>query len=117
MRLDKCSLLLYAVTDRRWLDGRTLYSQAEEALKGGTTFLQLREKTLDMDAFRAEALEMKTLCRRFGVPFVHAVRSYLAGEFHVVVEHERNAETAAERLHLKRLGTDCVPAERLLAQL
>lgn len=70
MRLDKRSLLLYAVTDRRWLDGRTLYSQAEKALKGGTTFLQLREKTLGGDAIRAEALEMKALCRRFGVPFV-----------------------------------------------
>ena len=70
MRLDKRSLLLYAVTDRRWLDGRTLYSQAEEALKGGTTFLQLREKTLDRDAFRAEAIKMKALCRRFGMPFV-----------------------------------------------
>ena len=35
MKCDKKDLLLYAVTDRHWLNGRTLYSQVEEALKGG----------------------------------------------------------------------------------
>lgn len=38
-------LLLYGVTDRRWLQGNTLYEQVEEALQGGVTFIQLREKT------------------------------------------------------------------------
>ena len=46
MKVKKESLLLYAVTDRYWLNGRTLYSVVEEALEGGTTFLQLREKNL-----------------------------------------------------------------------
>lgn len=44
MRCDKESLLLYAVTDRSWTKNDTLYHQVEEALKGGVTFLQLREK-------------------------------------------------------------------------
>ena len=35
-------LLLYAVTDRHWLNGRRLYDDVEEALKGGVTFVQLR---------------------------------------------------------------------------
>ena len=39
-------MLLYAVTDRHWLNGQTLYEQVEEALKGGATFIQLREKDL-----------------------------------------------------------------------
>ena len=43
MNCDKNSLLLYAVTDRSWLNGRTLYEQVEDALKGGATFIQLRE--------------------------------------------------------------------------
>ena len=34
-------MLLYAVTDRHWLNGQTLYEQVEEALKGGATFIQL----------------------------------------------------------------------------
>ena len=49
-------MLLYAVTDRLWLNGQTLYEQVEEALKGGATFIQLREKDLTEEehAQRAE---------------------------------------------------------------
>ena len=39
MNCNKKDLLLYAVTDRSWLNGRTLYDQVEEALKGGATFI------------------------------------------------------------------------------
>lgn len=70
MNCNKKELLLYAVTDRSWLNGRTLYDQVEEALKGGATFIQLREKTLDTDSFRKEAAEIKELCARYHVPFV-----------------------------------------------
>ncbi len=70
MRCDKKDLLLYAVTDRSWLNGATLYEQVEAALRGGATFIQLREKALDQEHFLAEARELKTLCRRFGVPFL-----------------------------------------------
>lgn len=70
MKCDKQDLLLYAVTDRSWLHGRTLYEQVEEALQGGATFVQLREKKLDEEAFLKEALEIKELCRRYQVPFV-----------------------------------------------
>lgn len=64
------SLLLYAVTDRAWLRGRSLKSQVEAALDGGATFVQLREKTLDRDTFLAEAREIGALCRSRHVPFV-----------------------------------------------
>lgn len=47
----KEELLLYGVTDRAWLNGETLYSQVEKALKGGATFMQLREKKLDEESF------------------------------------------------------------------
>ena len=70
MKCDKKDLLLYAVTDRHWLNGRTLYSQVGEALKGGATFIQLREKELDEEHFLEEAKEIKELCRRYQVPFV-----------------------------------------------
>lgn len=66
----KESLLLYAVTDRAWLNGRTLYEQVEEALKGGATFIQLREKTLDEETFLQEAIEIQNLCKKYNVPFV-----------------------------------------------
>ena len=70
MKFDKRDLLLYAVTDRFWLGEQSLCSQVEEALKGGATFVQLREKVLDEDAFLAEATEIQALCRRYRVPFV-----------------------------------------------
>lgn len=70
MRCDKKDLLLYAVTDRSWLKGRTLSEQVEDALKGGATFIQLREKELDEGSFLKEAKEMKELCAKYHVPFV-----------------------------------------------
>ena len=70
MNLDKNSLLLYAVTDRSWLNGRTLAQQVEQALLGGATMVQLREKQLDLPQFRREALEIQALCRRYGAPFL-----------------------------------------------
>ena len=44
MKIDKNSMLLYAVTDRSWLNGDTLENQVETALNNGVTFLQLRKK-------------------------------------------------------------------------
>ena len=70
MKCDERDLLLYAVTDRSWLNGRTLREQVEEALKGGATFVQLREKELDQDAFLEEARQLKALCAAYHVPFV-----------------------------------------------
>ena len=70
MKVSRESLLLYAVTDRSWLNGRTLRSQVEEALDGGATFLQLREKNLDDAHFLEEARELQALCRERGVPFI-----------------------------------------------
>lgn len=63
-------MLLYAVTDRAWLNGATLESQVEQALKGGATFVQLREKELDEETFLEEAKKIKKLCGKYHVPFV-----------------------------------------------
>ncbi len=70
MKCDKKDLLLYAVTDRHWLDGRTLHEVVRESLDGGVTFVQLREKELSEDAFLAEAVDLKELCMEYRVPFV-----------------------------------------------
>lgn len=71
MKLDKNSLLLYAVTDRHWLKPEeTLVDVVEQAIKGGATFIQLREKNLNEQSFLEEAVELKTLCAKYHVPFV-----------------------------------------------
>ena len=66
----KKSLLLYAVTDRHWLNGMTLEQQVELAIKGGATFVQLREKNADEDEFLELALKVQKVCRAYRVPFV-----------------------------------------------
>ena len=63
-------LRLYAVTDRSWLRGKTLLEQVEQALIGGATMVQLREKELDETSFLDEALQMTKLCHRYGVPLL-----------------------------------------------
>jgi thiamine-phosphate pyrophosphorylase len=70
MKCDKNDLLLYAVTDRHWLDKRSLKEVVKESLDGGVTFVQLREKTLEDDKFLEEAKELKQLCKEYNVPFV-----------------------------------------------
>ena len=70
MNCAKKDLLLYAVTDRHWLHGRTLHEVVKESLDGGVTFLQLREKDLDEARFLDEAKDIKTLCHAYGVPFL-----------------------------------------------
>lgn len=70
MNMPKERLLLYAVTDRRWAGRQTFFEQLEEALQGGVTLVQLREKQLAEEDYVAEALEAKALCHRYHVPLI-----------------------------------------------
>ncbi|MGN0550044.1 MAG: thiamine phosphate synthase [Acutalibacteraceae bacterium] len=70
MKLSKDDLLLYAITDRGSLNKKVFFEKIEEALQGGVTILQLREKELDEDSFTDEAIEVKALCRKYGVPLI-----------------------------------------------
>ncbi len=63
-------MLLYAVTDRAWTGEKPLLEQVKEALDGGITFLQLREKELGEEEFLREAEDMKTLAAAYHVPFI-----------------------------------------------
>lgn len=69
---------LYAVTDRAWTGKQTLFEQAEAAMRGGITCLQLREKNMNKDEFLKEALEMKDLCRSYNVPLIINDDPYIA---------------------------------------
>ena len=78
MKCDKKSMLLYAVTDRTWLKNNTLAMDVEEVLKGGVTFLQLREKHMEDKEFLEEAKKIKELCNKYKVPFVINDNIYVA---------------------------------------
>lgn len=59
----KKSLLLYAVTDRRWLkENQSLSDAVKEAVNGGATMIQLREKNMSDDELKKEALLIKDSC-------------------------------------------------------
>lgn len=70
MKFQREMLTLYAVTDRTWLDGRTLAEVVEQAIRGGATMIQLREKDKTPDEILASAREVLPVCRKYGVPFI-----------------------------------------------
>ena len=70
MIFNEKMLLLYAVTDRAWVGKQTLLEQIEDALKGGATIIQLREKKLDKDSFVEEAIQVRDLCHKYNVPLI-----------------------------------------------
>lgn len=70
MKFDAKQLLLYAVTDRHWAQDRSLIDQVRDALEGGVTCVQLREKEMDHSSLMQEALELKDLCHEYGVPLL-----------------------------------------------
>ena len=70
MRFDREMLRLYAVPDRAWVGRQTLSEQIEDALRGGVTLVQLREKNLAKEEFVVEAKAVLALCRQYGVPLI-----------------------------------------------
>lgn len=70
MRFKKEHLLLYAITDQSFTGRQTLQEQIKEALEGGVTMLQLREKNMEETAFIEEAREIKKLCEPYRVPLI-----------------------------------------------
>ena len=105
MNCDKKDLLLYAVTDRSWLKGQTLCEQVEQALKGGVTFLQLREKELDDQEFFEEAQVIQKLCKKHQVPFLINDNVALAAKIGADGVHVGQSDMAAGEARAK-LGTD-----------
>ena len=70
MKFNENMLRLYAVTDQAWVGRQTLLEQIEDALKGGATIVQLREKKMDEDSFVEEAVQVRDLCHKYNVPLI-----------------------------------------------
>ena len=68
--IRKENLILYAITNRKDESQECFLSKIEQALEGGVTCIQLREKSLGKDDFTAEAKEVKKLCQRYSVPLI-----------------------------------------------
>ena len=63
-------LKLYLVTDSDILRGRDFYNCIEEALKGGVTMLQLREKNASGKEFLEKAIKLRELTKKYNVKFI-----------------------------------------------
>jgi thiamine-phosphate pyrophosphorylase len=61
---------LYLVTDRRWLDEKTLWDAVEEAIDGGATLVQLREKKISSKEYFELAQRVKEVTDRHGIPLI-----------------------------------------------
>lgn len=96
---------LYAVTDRTWLRGKTLSEQVEEALLGGVTMVQLREKMLSEEAFLAEAEELKRLCDRYHVPLIINDHAEIAKKTDAAGVHVGQTDMAIPKVR-ESLGKD-----------
>ncbi len=106
MKCDKNNLrrdlLLYAVTDRSWLGGRSLESVVREAILGGATFVQFREKKISGANFAEEkiieeASAIKNLCDEFKVPFVVNDDVFLAKKIDADGAHVGQGDMPLER--------------------
>lgn len=66
----KIDYSLYLVTDRNVLMGRDLLKGIEEAIKGGATLIQLREKNISTLEFYNIALKVKELTNKYNIPLI-----------------------------------------------
>ena len=66
----KVDYSVYLVTDRQLMTAKTVEDSVEQAIAGGCTLVQLREKDLDSRAFYQTALRVKAVTDRYQVPLL-----------------------------------------------
>ncbi|MDO4291512.1 MAG: thiamine phosphate synthase [Eggerthellaceae bacterium] len=98
----RAAMRLYAVTDNAWLGERTLATCVSQALEGGATFVQLRDKAASTEGLVDQARELLPLCRAAGVPFV------------VDDDVEAARASGADGVHVGQSDTACAEARRVL---
>lgn len=104
-KFSPASLLLYGITERAYLNGRTLESAVEESLRGGVTCLQLRDKKLTDDELLPDALCLQKLCKKYDIPFIINDRISLAAKIDADGVHVGQSDTKASDVR-KLIGSD-----------
>ena len=119
----KTSLLLYAVTDRAWLGKNfcceTLSDAVLQAIEGGATLIQLREKELSEKEFLDEAFSIKEICASKKIPLIINDNVKIAKETDVCGVHigQSDMELKEARKILgadKIIGVSCQTVEQAL---
>lgn len=70
MNKVKVDYSLYLVTDRKTLKGRDLVQCVEQAIQGGVTLVQLREKSVSTREFLDLAYRIKEITTRYHIPLI-----------------------------------------------
>lgn len=102
MKLNKESMLVYAITDRHWTGTQTLEQQVDDVLKNGATFLQIREKNMPHDELVKEAICIKEIAAKYNVPVV------IDDDIYAVME------AGVDGIHIGQNDMDYVEARKLL---
>lgn len=102
MKLNKESMLVYAITDRHWTGTQTLEQQVDDVLKNGATFLQIREKNMPHDELVKEAICIKEIAAKYNVPVV------IDDDIYAVME------AGVDGVHIGQNDMDYVEARKLL---
>lgn len=102
---------LYAITDERLTPWETMLYQVEQALDGGASLVQLRDKSRSNEELLGRAKQLTLLCERYGALFVINDRVELALQCgaHALHIGEEDGEVAAVRERAKDLllGVSC----------
>ncbi len=98
--MKKIDCSLYLVTDRSLARNRPIEQVVREAILGGVTVVQLREKDLGSDRFLQQARSMKSVTDEMGVPLIINDRLDIA------------MECAAAGVHLGQEDMGCAEARR-----
>ena len=102
MKINKESMLVYAITDRHWTGEKTLEQQVDEVLKNGATFLQIREKNMPHDELVKEAVLIKEIAKKYNVPVV------IDDDIYAVIE------SGVDGVHIGQKDMDYIEARKLL---
>lgn len=78
MHKNQINYSLYLVTDRGLLGGKDLVTTVEQAVRGGVTVVQVREKNLSSREFLEIALAVKAVTDKYKVPLIINDRADIA---------------------------------------
>lgn len=102
MQITSSQLRLYAITDSRWLHGKTLYACVEAALQGGITMLQIREKHCSTAELTELAIPIVSLCHTYRVPCI------------INDDVQAARDSGADGVHVGQKDTDIAQARAIL---
>lgn len=97
-------LALYAITDRKCIGDRGLEYSVEQALSGGATMIQLRDKEVDFDTLCKEADSLLKICQKYNAPLI------INDNADVVIK------TGADGVHLGQNDMELVKAREILGK-